>query len=77
MIQALRIFVESVLRYGLPVNFRAAIVIPGRNQKKLRDKLNQIFEPLDSAGGFNQAWGFASLIKKNLRFRLPKIILIL
>ena len=57
LIQALRIFVESVLRYGLPVNFRAAIVIPGRNQKKLRDKLNQIFEPLDSAGGFNQAWG--------------------
>ena len=55
--KALRIFVESVLRYGLPVNFRAAIVIPGRNQKKLRDKLNQIFESLDSAGGFNQAWG--------------------
>lgn len=53
-IKALRIFVESVLRYGLPVNFRAAILIPGKNQKRLRDKLNQIFEPLDSAGGFNQ-----------------------
>ena len=40
--QALRIFVESVLRYGLPVNFRAAVIIPGKNQKKLRDRLNQV-----------------------------------
>ena len=40
--KALRIFVESVLRYGLPVNFRAAVIIPGKNQKKLRDRLNQV-----------------------------------
>jgi len=52
-IKALRIFVESVLRYGLPVNFRAAVIIPGKNQKKLRDRLNQIFESLDSSGGFS------------------------
>ena len=65
ILKALRIFVESVLRYGLPVNFRAAIVIPGRNQKKLRDKLNQIFESLDSAGGFNQAWGLICWLVEN------------
>ena len=68
--KALRIFVESVLRYGLPVNFRAAIVIPGRNQKKLRDKLNQIFESLDSAGGFNQAWGLICLLVKYIFYRI-------
>ena len=44
--QALRIFVESVLRYGLPVNFRAAVIIPGKNQKKLRDRLNQVHKNL-------------------------------
>lgn len=48
-IKALRIFVESVLRYGLPVNFRSAILIPGKNHRKLRQSLNQVFACLDSS----------------------------
>jgi len=48
-IKALRVFVESVLRYGLPVNFRAAALVPGKNHRKLRQHLNKIFADLDSS----------------------------
>ena len=45
-------FVESVLRYGLPVNFQGMILLPQKKtQKKLRDTLNQLYAHLDSAGG--------------------------
>ena len=45
-------FVESVLRYGLPVNFQGMILLPQKKtQKKLRDSLNQLYTHLDSAGG--------------------------
>ena len=45
-------FVESVLRYGLPVNFQGMILLPQKKtQKKLRDSLNQLYVHLDSAGG--------------------------
>ncbi|CAG0884823.1 unnamed protein product [Cyprideis torosa] len=54
-VKALRVFVESVLRYGLPVNFQAMIVHPLRksNIKRLKDVLNQLYAHLDSsdAGG--------------------------
>jgi V-type H+-transporting ATPase subunit C len=43
LFQALRIFVESVLRYGLPVNFRAAVLIPSK-PRKLRERLNKVFQ---------------------------------
>ncbi|KTG03763.1 hypothetical protein cypCar_00016135 [Cyprinus carpio] len=37
-IKALRVFTESVLRYGLPVNFQAMLLQPNRrNMKKLRE----------------------------------------
>ena len=50
--QALRVFVESVLRYGLPVNFQGMVLLPQKKtQKKLRDTLNQLYAHLDSAGG--------------------------
>jgi len=43
-VKALRIFVESVLRYGLPVNFQACIIKPQKkNVKKLRDHLENLF----------------------------------
>ncbi|CAF0737739.1 unnamed protein product [Didymodactylos carnosus] len=49
-IKALRIFVESVLRYGLPVNFAAIVIHPWRRAaKKLRDVLNQLFGYLDQS----------------------------
>jgi len=52
-LKALRVFVESVLRYGLPVNFQAAVVEPVKNSaKKLRAELNKLYAHLDgSAAG--------------------------
>ncbi|KAK6051890.1 V-type ATPase, C subunit [Cooperia oncophora] len=34
-VKALRVFVESVLRYGLPVNFQAALVEPTKGSQKI------------------------------------------
>ncbi|KAI6187523.1 V-ATPase subunit C [Aphelenchoides besseyi] len=52
-VKALRVFVESVLRFGLPVNFQAAVMEPHKgNQKKLRSELNKLYGHLDgSAAG--------------------------
>lgn len=52
-VKALRVFVESVLRYGLPVNFQAALVEPTKgSQKKLRTELHKLYIHLDgSAAG--------------------------
>ncbi|XP_073844592.1 V-type proton ATPase subunit Vha44 isoform X1 [Musca autumnalis] len=53
-VKALRVFVESVLRYGLPVNFQAILIEPNKKSiKRLRDCLNQLYGHLDgaSAGG--------------------------
>lgn len=48
-VKALRVFVESVLRYGLPVNFQAMVMKPlKKNHKRLRDVLNQLYGHLDS-----------------------------
>ncbi|CAG9573865.1 unnamed protein product [Danaus chrysippus] len=47
-VKALRVFVESVLRYGLPVNFLAVVMVPARKSvKKLRDVLQQLYAHLD------------------------------
>lgn len=47
-LKALRIFVESVLRYGLPVRFVAAIVEPkAKNGVKMRKALNAAYKHLD------------------------------
>ena len=47
---------ESVLRYGLPVNFQAMVLLPQKKtQKKLREVLNQQYAHLDSPGGGNAA----------------------
>uniref|UniRef100_A0A1I8AVK6 V-type proton ATPase subunit C n=1 Tax=Steinernema glaseri TaxID=37863 RepID=A0A1I8AVK6_9BILA len=49
-VKALRVFVESVLRYGLPVNFQAALLEPNKNaHKKLRSVLNKLYAHLDSS----------------------------
>ncbi|XP_064603014.1 V-type proton ATPase subunit C 1-like [Liolophura sinensis] len=50
-VKALRVFVESVLRYGLPVNFQAMILQPyKKSMKRLREVLNQLYGHLDNAG---------------------------
>ncbi|XP_033032452.1 V-type proton ATPase subunit C 2 isoform X2 [Trachypithecus francoisi] len=48
-VKALRVFVESVLRYGLPVNFRAVLLQPLKKSstKRLREVLNSVFRHLD------------------------------
>lgn len=48
-VKALRVFVESVLRYGLPVNFQAMLLQPHKKtQRKLREVLNQLYSHLDN-----------------------------
>lgn len=49
-VKALRVFVESVLRYGLPVNFQAILIHPNKkSMKRLRDVLNQLYSHLDGS----------------------------
>ncbi|XP_059375706.1 V-type proton ATPase subunit C 1-A [Carassius carassius] len=49
-IKVLRTFVESVLRYGLPVSFQAILLQPGKkNRKQLRQQLSSLFKHLDPA----------------------------
>ncbi|CAF2634073.1 unnamed protein product [Rotaria sp. Silwood2] len=49
-IKALRVFVESVLRFGLPVNFVAIVIHPTRKStKRLRDVLDLLFGYLDQS----------------------------
>lgn len=50
-VKALRIYVESVMRYGLPVNFQAMVLAPAKKQyKKLRDLLSEHYAHLDNSG---------------------------
>lgn len=47
-VKAIRVFVESVLRYGLPVNFTVACMRPQRrNTKRLREVLAELYGHLD------------------------------
>ncbi|KAM6912844.1 V-type proton ATPase subunit C 1-B-like [Xenentodon cancila] len=47
-LKALRVFVESVLRYGLPVNYQAFLLqIDRKHSNKLREELSSLFVHLD------------------------------
>jgi V-type H+-transporting ATPase subunit C len=50
-LKAVRVFVESVLRYGLPANFQAVLVKPVRsgNESRLRQLLKQLYGHLASS----------------------------
>ncbi|VDK71980.1 unnamed protein product [Litomosoides sigmodontis] len=49
-VKVLRVFVESVLRYGLPVNFQATVIEPNKNShKKLRAALHNLYLHLDTS----------------------------
>ena len=71
-VKALRVFVESVLRYGLPVNFQGMVLLPQKKtQKKLRDTLNQTYAHLDSAGGSGEVRyfyhiGYRAIVEKKI-----------
>eukprot|EP01112_Ceratiomyxa_fruticulosa_P017847 TRINITY_DN5633_c0_g1_i1.p1 TRINITY_DN5633_c0_g1~~TRINITY_DN5633_c0_g1_i1.p1 ORF type:complete len:376 (-),score=77.83 TRINITY_DN5633_c0_g1_i1:272-1399(-) len=46
-LKAIRIFVESVLRFGLPINFQAVLLLPHKKEdKRLRECLNDCFKHL-------------------------------
>ncbi|KAK3754601.1 hypothetical protein QZH41_019969 [Actinostola sp. cb2023] len=48
-VKALIVFVESVLRYGLPVNFQAMLIQPTKKtQKRIRDMLDSSYSYLES-----------------------------
>ena len=56
-LKAIRLYVESVLRYGLPVNFTAMLLEPGRGREsKLRNELKQLYGKL-AGGNVNLANG--------------------
>jgi len=43
-IKAIRLFAESVMRYGLPTNFQAIVILPKKGKsKRLRSVLNEMF----------------------------------
>ncbi|RVE66376.1 hypothetical protein OJAV_G00106720 [Oryzias javanicus] len=47
-LKAIRVFVESVLRYGLPVNYQAFLLqTDKKDSKKLRETLSSLFMHLD------------------------------
>ncbi|KAM9434897.1 V-type proton ATPase subunit C 1-B [Clarias gariepinus] len=55
-IKALRVFTESVLRYGLPVNFQTMLLQPNKkNMKKLREVLHELYKHLDSSAAIIDA----------------------
>jgi len=48
-LKAIRVFVESVLRYGLPTNFQAMLILPNKARvKKLRQVLAELYGHLSS-----------------------------
>jgi len=48
-LKVIRTFVESVLRFGLPANFQAMLILPRkRSIKRLRDVLNEMYAHLGS-----------------------------
>ncbi|XP_055028620.2 V-type proton ATPase subunit C 1-B [Misgurnus anguillicaudatus] len=58
-IKVLRTFVESVLRYGLPVGFQSVLLQPNKkNVKQLRKQLNSLFKHLDPAATAKGDVGF-------------------
>jgi len=48
-LKAIRVFVESVLRYGLPTNFQAMLLLPHKGKSsRLRKCLNDLYSHLSS-----------------------------
>ncbi|CAL1280264.1 unnamed protein product [Larinioides sclopetarius] len=47
-IKAMRVLVESVLRFGLPSNFQAMILIPLRDKRQLKSILDEMYGNIDN-----------------------------
>jgi len=54
-LKAIRVFAESVLRYGLPPNFQAMLLLPNKGkQKKLRKVLHELYGYLSTKNVFSK-----------------------
>lgn len=65
-LKAIRVFVESVLRYGLPPTFQAMLIKPGKNEDKVRRALGELYAHLGSGmeqGGGEEAGAAAGAAK--------------
>ncbi len=61
-IKAIRVFVESVLRYGLPPNCQEMIIkVKPKHEKKARDLLNSHFANLGGGGKLTKVSGEEAL----------------
>lgn len=81
-LKAVRVHVESILRYGLPANFQAILCRPNpKHDKKLRTALEQLFQHLGSSfldddddevvpvAGINEKFYPYVYLELNLRFQ--------
>lgn len=62
-VKTLRVFVESVVRFGLPVNYEAILILPMKSKNVLRRKLQKLFknvEPVMAGNIDNAPGGLAS-----------------
>jgi len=54
-LKAIRVFVESVLRYGLPTNFQAMLLLPNKGKsKRLRKILHELYGYLSTKNVFSK-----------------------
>ena len=61
-VKAVRVFVESVLRYGLPPEFDTVLLTPKLGkEKKLRSILERLYGHLDESGGADDGAGGGSM----------------
>jgi len=48
-LKVIKVFIESILRFGLPANFQTALILPNKSEeKKLRKALAEVFHHLSS-----------------------------
>ncbi|OMJ22287.1 V-type proton ATPase subunit C [Smittium culicis] len=60
-VKVLRLYVESLLRYGLPPDFVSVIVeAPNKSQRQLKTKLNKAYSHLDNSGSIFNGMGLSS-----------------
>ncbi|KAJ3014357.1 UNVERIFIED_CONTAM: Vacuolar ATP synthase subunit C [Siphonaria sp. JEL0065] len=70
-IKILRVYVESILRYGLPPDFQPMVIKlkPKQNEKKLRDAINLHYAKLGGAAN-NASGGADETLEENLQLLL-------
>jgi V-type H+-transporting ATPase subunit C len=59
-LKAMRVFVEAVLRFGVPPNFAGFLIKPGQKTQRLRQELENIFS---ASGMFGQQYHQASAVQ--------------